>query len=117
MVYMSYFGNPFLRSIDANLQVAISLKVPADFRGSHHFKDLAPAWSTLQSYKVNGDYLEYVKDYCKTRLSRLDVAHVAQELDGKIILCYEKPGPNVFCHRLIVQKWLWKNGYECKEIR
>lgn len=116
MIWMSYYSNPRLRNVDSELMVAISRKVPPDFRGVMHYKDLAPNWSTLDRYKRDGDYLAYVKTYCRTRLMRLDAAKVAAELDGKILLCYERPGADVFCHRSIVQAWLRKHGYECREI-
>lgn len=116
MVYMSYYGNPLLRGVPSERLVAISRKVPPDFRGSRHYKDLAPNWSTLERYKRDRDYLAYVKTYCRTRLLRLDAAKVAADLDGKIILCYERPGADVFCHRLIIQKWLQKHGFQCREI-
>jgi hypothetical protein len=37
-------------------------------------------------------------------LSKLDPKQVAAELDGCILLCYEKD--STFCHRRIVAEWL-----------
>ena len=48
-------------------------------------------------------------------LSQLDPKKVYEELDGKILLCYEKETD--FCHRFLVASWLEFNlGIEVKEI-
>jgi uncharacterized protein (DUF488 family) len=39
---------------------------------------------------------------------------VAQALEGKVLLCYEKSGD--FCHRHLVAEWLRRYGYEVKEL-
>lgn len=115
MIITSYFSNPKLKRIDPARLVAISRLAPKDFKGNYHLLDLAPHWSTLDRYKKDHDYLQYVKSYCKNRLRRLDVHEIAAKLDGKILLCYEKPGADVFCHRMIVMKWFLKSGYDCRE--
>ncbi len=48
------------------------------------------------------------------QLDTLNVHEVADDLYGKILLCYEKP--ENFCHRHILAEWLRKNGYKCEEL-
>ena len=45
----------------------------------------------------------YIREYYKQVLSNLDVNKVYEELDNKILLCYEDP--RAFCHRHIVAAW------------
>jgi len=37
----------------------------------------------------------------------LNPVHVADDLEGKVLLCWELPGQ--FCHRRLVAEWLEKN--------
>ena len=48
--------------------------------------------------------LFYIKSYIDNVLNNLSAKSVANDLDGKILLCYENP--NEFCHRHIVSAWL-----------
>ena len=54
------------------------------------------------------------KMYYKEVLDKLDVHTVAKELDGKILLCFEKTRDK--CHRHIVAEWLRNAGYDCREL-
>ncbi len=45
----------------------------------------------------------YIREYYEQVLSKLDVNKVYEELDNKILLCYEDP--RAFCHRQIVAAW------------
>ena len=53
------------------------------------------------SEKENNEY--YIREYWNKVLSKLDPQEVYEELDNKILLCYESE--NQFCHRHIVAAW------------
>ena len=75
---------------------------------------LAPTNEILLRYKEDHDEESYAKTYREQILGNLDVDKVAEYLQGRILLCYERP--EAFCHRHIVAKWLNDNGYDCTEI-
>ncbi len=77
--------------------VAISVGVPPWFRG-RHYPALAPdrAWLKLSPE-------EYTPLY-QARLAALDAHQVAADLEGCVLLCWEKPGE--FCHRRLVAEWI-----------
>ena len=77
------------------------------------YPDLFPDEGTLRRYKINGDEKQFEKEY-RQKLAGLHPAQVAGDLDGKILLCYEKS--DAFCHRHIVRSWLNANGFPCEEI-
>ena len=54
---------------------------------------------------VNTDNCRYfIRKYMKSNLANLNPKNVFNELDGKILLCYEESYE--FCHRHIVALWL-----------
>ncbi len=73
--------------------------------------ELAPKkdfWRTWKDNKKAGCDEEknnkyYIREYYKQVLKELDVDKVYNDLDGKILLCYEDS--NDFCHRQIVASW------------
>ena len=76
---------------------------------------MAPKFWFFQKYKQNHDEEYYILNYYKEVLSKLDPTQVLNDLDGKILLCYEKE--TEFCHRFLVADWLkFKLGIEVKEI-
>ena len=46
----------------------------------------------------------YIKEYYNQVLSKLSPQEIYEQLDEKVLLCYENN--NEFCHRHIVAKWL-----------
>lgn len=96
--------------------IAISLYTPKFFKG-RAYKKLAPTVQILEwwnaSAKDSKAQIIYRKLYYRDVLNKLDANEVAKELDGKTLLCYERPGE--FCHRHIVAEWLTAAGYPCKE--
>lgn len=78
------------------------------------YKELAPPAELLTLYKKGliskKGYTHVYKRYLKT----LDVHKVAKDLNGKVLLCYEKPED--FCHRHLVATWLQQAGYKCEEV-
>lgn len=86
------------------------------------YPKLAPKynwWSEWNKIKDQMDAMEsvrfYVNMYYNTVLSKLDPQEVYDELDGRILLCYEEP--ELFCHRHIVASWLEKTlGVRVPEV-
>ncbi len=102
MIQTSYFGNPLLKG-KTDL-VAISQGLPRFAKkGTYEsYKALAPSWDLVKNVKEES---EYRRRYFAEVLAKLDPAKVAADLDGKILLCWEKPGEE-FCHRRMVAEWL-----------
>lgn len=111
MVYTSYYA--IARRFSKDSLVAISLYVPKNLNMPRYTK-LAPTKQILQDWKHYGNVEQYIGDYYDQVLSKLNPDEVAEELDGKVLLCYEKAGQ--FCHRHIVAAWLEKAGHPCKEV-
>lgn len=85
--------------------VSISVAVPRWYPGLSHFPALAPTWDIVKQYKDNPDAKKYAVRYLDLLDSRkLNPREIAQSLNGKIMLCYEKPSD--FCHRHLAAWWL-----------
>ena len=82
--------------------VGISQGVPKWYTGAL-YKKLAPPWEIV---KIENE-ATFRRLYHEMVLSRLNPVHVADELEGKVLLCWELPGQ--FCHRRLVAEWLEKN--------
>lgn len=95
MIQTSYFG----RAKNLENAVAISQGVPRWFTGPR-YPALAPSWALVkeQNEKI------YSRRYNSEVLAKLDPCQVKKDLEGKILLCHEKPGE--FCHRRLVAEWL-----------
>jgi uncharacterized protein (DUF488 family) len=94
--------------------VAICGKSPEWYFGKE-YKKLAPKYWFFVKYKQDRDEEFYIKNYYAEVLSQLDPKKVYEELDGKILLCYEKETD--FCHRFLVADWLEYNlGIKVDEI-
>lgn len=107
---MSYWGN--LGNLDKSKCVAVS-RWNRD-KSVYVYNDLLVNEKLLVWYKrglVSKKRFEY--EY-KMYLLTLDVDKVYSDLNGKIILCYEKSGS--FCHRYFIRDWFKYFGYECEEI-
>ncbi len=101
MIHTSYFANRKIRELGLRL-VAISLSVPIGFKSERYLK-LAPTREMI-SLAHDGRTKEYTEIYTSEILSELDPVKVYKELDGSVLLCWEKAGK--FCHRQIVADWL-----------
>jgi len=82
---------------------SISLYPPKFYVGKQ-YKNLAPTFWILSKYKRDHDEDAYIKSYYSEVLSKLDPEKIYKELDGSILLCYEKKED--FCHRFLVADWL-----------
>jgi hypothetical protein len=98
MIQTSYFG----KAKGMENAVAISQGTPKWFKGEKYPK-LAPSWNLVHET----DETKYRSRYQNEVLAKLNPVHVADDLEGKILLCWEKPGE--FCHRRLAAEWLEKN--------
>lgn len=124
MIYTSYFAYFNNKQRPENL-ISIATGSPKWFGEINKYPDLAPGWGIVNPYKTALKKIEqksnaqiegaiitnlqelkdwYICTYYQDVLSNLDPLKVYEDLDNKIILCYEKPGD--FCHRYIVASWL-----------
>lgn len=117
MIYTSYFS-----SKKYNKEDGISIARYNKFWDGEIYPLLYPSiclltwWKRMptnfqQSKKYQDQYKEA---YYEENLSKLNPHIVAAELEGKVLLCYEKSED--FCHRHIVAEWLERYGYEVKEL-
>jgi uncharacterized protein YeaO (DUF488 family) len=117
MIYTSYFASRKYKKEDG-----VSIARYVDFWIGGSYPDLAPSptllawWKGLPKDLQYDNYYQqlYFTYYKQETLDKLDPHKVATDLDGKVLLCYEKASD--FCHRHIVAAWLRHHGYECEEI-
>lgn len=113
MICTSYFA----AQKERENTVAICRGVPAWYKGPVYL-ELAPSWDILMEYKnseqSHEDKVRYAERYRNEVLHLLSPQKVYDDLNGKILLCYEKTGD--FCHRHLVAKWLFDYGFEVEEI-
>lgn len=87
--------------------VSIAARSPSFYKGKE-YKKLAPMYWFLKKYKEEGDEEFYTRQYRSEILDKLDPKVVYEELgEDAILLCWE--GPDKFCHRHLVAKWLSNN--------
>lgn len=115
MIYTSYFAS---KKYDQKDGVSIARYVK--FQVADTCPELYPSeellrwWKSLDdSEKVCNQEIFY-DTYFKETLNKLDVNKIAEKLNNKVLLCYEKSED--FCHRHIVAEWLRNNGYPCEEL-
>lgn len=65
---------------------------------------LAPSADLLKRAKAGMPWPEYVAEYKRDVLARLDPAKVYSDLSDSILLCWERPGED--CHRRLVAEWI-----------
>ena len=110
-IFTSYFGN--IRNLDINKCTAICLYKPKWYTGDWYTK-VAPTDTILRAFKKWPDKKAYIRRYTADVLDNLDPKEIGERLEGRILLCYEKP--DEFCHRHILAEWLNEHGYDCCEI-
>ena len=117
MIYTSYFS-----SKKYNKEDGISIARYNKFWDGESYPLLYPSaslltwWKSLTKKQQSNIWLrdQYEQAYFAETLNKLDPHIVAAELEGKVLLCYEKSED--FCHRHIVAEWLERYGYEVKEL-
>ena len=113
-IYTSYFAktNKLLDKGFDNL-ISIAGKCPDNFLNDSRcsqYRDLAPKyiwWKEWHDKNLSNDW--YIEKYNETVLNLLNPSQVFLDLTKNntkdaIILCWE--GPNKFCHRHLIAKWL-----------
>ena len=111
MIYTSYFGCKKWKDMPS---VSIARWAPKGI-SIQGYPMLYPPSDLLWSYKQGQiDQEQYTEWYKKEVLDKLDPKQVYEDLNGKVLLCYEKSG--AFCHRNIVASWLREAGFSCEEL-
>ena len=99
----SYFSNK-AAAIDPNA-VSIARWAPRWWGSRARYIALAPSKDLLDRSRAGLSWLEYVREYKRDVLAKLDPAKVASDLGpDAILLCWEPPGEN--CHRRLVAEWI-----------
>lgn len=102
----SYFAKK-TASADPNA-VSIARWPPRWWTTGRRYIALAPSADLLKRSKAGLPWPEFVKEYQRDVLDKLDPAKVAADLGADaILLCWEKPGED--CHRRLVAEWLEKS--------
>lgn len=117
MIRTSYFAKyKEIEKVEGDVGVAVCLG--ASWWKGARYPLLAPTPEILNkwnnSLKEDKDIMEYQTEYITKVLNKLDVNTVANDLEGKVLLCFETP--DKFCHRHLIADWFRKNGYDCQEI-
>jgi len=104
-VKTSYFGN---KTAAADPMATSIARWPPRWWGSRRrYIALAPSADLLKRAKAGLPWPEYVAEYKRDVLGKLDPQKVYAELSDSILLCWEVPGEN--CHRRLVAEWLEKS--------
>lgn len=111
MIYTSYFSK-----YRGENGISIARTQPMK-NGVPYFKELEefrPPKFLLDGYK-SGEITkkEFVHYYKNIVLRGRNPIGWGKRLQGKVLLCWEKPGD--FCHRHIISDWLMNAGFEVKE--
>lgn len=94
--------------------IAITAYKPKFWNG-HVYPSLAPSRDLLNHYKAGQVTDEQYAVEFRAHLATLDPQTVWNELEGKVLLCYESP--EKFCHRHLVAAWIRESlGHEVAEI-
>ena len=117
MIYTSYFS-----SKKYNKDQGVSIARYNKFWQGESYPALFPSanllawWKSLpeEAQKCQDCQQIYFESYKQETLSKLDPRKIAAELEGRVLLCYEKSED--FCHRHIVAAWLRHYGYKCEEL-
>lgn len=108
-MYTSYFAK-----YKGNQGINIAMKSPNWFTG-YSYPQLFPKRSFLFQYFNDKDENAYTKAYYDQVLLKLYPNQVYNDLQNKVLLCYEKSGS--FCHRRLVADWIFNTiGIEVKEL-
>ncbi len=100
MISTSYFANKGIK--DKGLRL-VSISLVTRYCKCERYKALAPTKEMIELAHA-GNTEEYTRLYQSEILSKLDPLKVYEELDGAVLLCWEKAGS--FCHRRLVAEWI-----------
>ena len=100
MIATSYFASKLIRGKGLRL---ISISLVTRYCKCERYLKLAPTREMIE-LAHDGKFEEYTRLYQRDVLGTLDPLEVYEELDGAVLLCWEKAGS--FCHRRLVAEWL-----------
>lgn len=101
----SYFGNR-TAAVDPHA-VSIARWPPRWWGSRRRYIALAPSADLLKRSRAGLSWPEYVSEYKRDVLAKLDPVKVYTDLGLEaILLCWESPGQD--CHRRLVAEWLEK---------
>ena len=102
----SYFGN---KTAAADPRAVSIARWPPRWWGSRRrYITLAPSADLLKRSRAGLPWPEYVTEYKRDVLAKLDPDTVYADLGpDAILLCWEAPGED--CHRRLISEWLEKN--------
>jgi uncharacterized protein (DUF488 family) len=101
----SYFGNKTAAA--DTMAISIARWPPRWWGSRRRYISLAPSADLLKRAKAGLSWSEYVAEYKRDVLGKLDPQKVYAELSDSILMCWEVPGKN--CHRRLVAEWLEKS--------
>ena len=100
----------FINASKVTISISRDCGADAEYIGDTYL-DLAPEKTLLKKYHQNigkipeyENVMNYITEYWNNVLSKLDPEKVYNDLNNKILLCYERS--NEFCHRHVVAAWL-----------
>ena len=112
MICTSYFASKLIRQKDFRL---VSIALSTRYVKCERYKALAPTREMIELAHA-GNTEEYTRLYRSNVLAKLNPQKVYEELDGAVLLCWEKSGS--FCHRRLVANWLEKSvGQPVPELK
>lgn len=102
----SYFGN---KTASADPRAVSIARWPPRWWGSRRrYIALAPSADLLKRSRAGLSWPEYVAEYERDVLAKLEPERVFSDLGpDSILLCWEIPGED--CHRHLVSEWLENN--------
>ena len=109
----SYFSNK--NAAGDPRAVSIARWSPRWWGAGRRYTSLAPSVDLLKRSKAGLSWPEYVAEYKRDVLAKLDPSQVYTDLSESILLCFERPGED--CHRRLVAEWIESSlGFKVPEI-
>ena len=102
MIYTSSYKN-FNTNIYNPVSISLNKGKYANYNGEC-YPPLFPTHEIFEQYRHDNNEYLYIKKYYEEVLSKLDPKEVFNQLNYKVLLCYEDN--DSFCHRHIVSAWL-----------
>ena len=121
MIYTSYFGRMNSKKYSHLKNKAISIARGNKYWEGDTYPELFPSWDIItKAHDKTITKEEYEKIYKTEVLDKLDPAKVYEDLNDRILICWEKTDDiktgDTFCHRYIVAQWLRDNGFDAQEL-
>ena len=107
----SYYFSNRIREPDLNL-VGVSNSYPKGLswlKGMRSYKPFCPGWALVKDYKQGKiSWQNYSEIYLNDILDKIDAERAFNDLgEDAVLLCWEKPGKQLFCHRRLIAEWFY----------